>query len=169
MKVTTPKSNFGFFGWRSSVELTNEQVAYFAGLGFLQHMQRSPATSAEKILGKFEKRPDTFKRSDIAFSDSNKEVFVKEMSQKQDIENGDQKFTINPVTECWFHDLGATAAPKFADEKRAVARHTADGDIAEWATKSVGYTGNGKLDAENEEFLIAIKAFKVRVCKAAGV
>lgn len=161
MKVTTPKSNFGFFGWRSSVELTDEQVAYFAGLGFLQHMQRSPATNAEKILGKFEKRPDNFKRSDIAFSDSNKETFVKEMSTKQDIENGDQKFTINPVTECWYHDLGATAAPKYADEKRAVERHIAAKDIEEWAIEQVEYVGNN-LTTENVEFLQAIKACKMR-------
>ena len=161
MKITTPKSNFGYFGWRSSVELTDEQLAYFAGLGVLQLMQRSPSTNAEKILGKFEKRPSDFKRSDIKFSDSNKEVFVREMSTKQEIENDHGKFTINPVTECWFHDLGATAAPKYADEKKAVERHITAGDIAKWAVEQVEYAGDD-LTTENVEFLQAIKACKMR-------
>lgn len=167
MKVTTPKTNFGYFGWRTSVELSDEQVAYFAGLGVLQHMQRTPATNAEKKLGNFEKRSPDFKRSDINFSDSNEDIFVKEMSAKQEIENGDVKFTINPVTECWYHDLGATAAPKYADEKRAVQKHIADGDIAEWASEKVGYTGD-KLNVENIEFLQAVKTFKMEALKKEG-
>jgi hypothetical protein len=168
MKITTPNTNFGFFGWRTSVELTEAQLAYFASLGVLQYMQRSPASNAEKILGKFEKRPENFKRSEIPWNNENKAIFVREMSKSQEIGEDSDKFSFTPVTEAFYHDLGATAEPKYADEKKAVQKHIDAGDVSKWNIEKVGYEGRD-LTVENVEFLKAVKAFKQKLWAAEGL
>jgi hypothetical protein len=156
--ITTPKTNFGFFGWRAVAEVSKKVLIYLAGLGLLQLLQRSPATSAEKKLAGYEKRPSGFNRSEIPFNDENQGIFTKIMSQVLDLEDVGEALT--PVIECWYHDLGATKEPAYADEKKIVQRHIDAKDIVTWAVDKVGYHGDGELDTENVEFLRAVKAYK---------
>jgi hypothetical protein len=166
MKITTPNTNFGFFGWRAVAEVGQELLVYLAGLGLLQLLQRSPSTDAEKALAKYEKRPKGFNRSSIEHNPTNEGIFQKIMSKALEIVQGEegkpgyQKFNITPVIETWYHPLGATAEPVYAEEKKIVQRHLDKKDIVTWASDTVGFTGEGDLDVENVEFLKAVKAWK---------
>src|SRR5215475_14095992 len=74
MKITTPNTNFGFFGWKASAEVSQAMLELLAGLGLLQILQRSPATEAEKKLANYEKRPKGFQRSSIEHNKTNEGI-----------------------------------------------------------------------------------------------
>jgi hypothetical protein len=93
----------------------------------------------------------------IEFSDEDAKVLAQELGRDAAIADG---VNIRPViTSVQFHEIGATAEPKYADEKKVVARHR-DGKTLTQLAEKVGYTGDGELDGSNVEFLKSIKAFK---------
>jgi hypothetical protein len=167
MKITTPNTNFGFYGWNATAEVSDNLMVVLAGLGLLQLLQRSPATEAEKTLAKYEKRPKGFQRSSIEHNPTNEGIFKKIMSKALEITQGEEgkegyaKHSITPLINTWYHPLGATAEPVYAEEKKIILRHINDKkDVVTWATDTVGFTGAGDLDTENLEFLKAVKAWK---------
>jgi len=168
MKITTPNTNFGFFGWRAVAEVSQELLVYLAGLGLLQLLQRSPATEAEKTLAKYEKRPAKFQRSSIEHNDVNEGIFKKIMSKALEVVQGEegkpgyQKSSITPVIDTWYHPLGATAEPVYAEEKKIVQRHIDKGDVSNWNVEKVGYEGRD-LTVENIDFLKAVKVWKTKI------
>lgn len=165
-KITTPNTNFGFFGWNAVAEVSMRVLLYLAGLGLLQLLQRSPATNAEKKLAGYEKRPKNFERSSIPFNDANKGVFASLMGAVVELVNGEEgkpdywKESFTPGINCWYHPLGETTAPKFVEEIKIVKRHIESKDIEQWAKDKIGFQGNlGDKPEENTELLIAVKAF----------
>ena len=160
MPKVNAESTFGNFKWFATAEITNEQQATLADLGFLWVMQRSPSSNAEKVMAGYEKRPEGFKRNSIDFSEEGAEVLKSELSKPIDIEKDN---VITPVvSKVQFHEIGAGAEPKYADEKKIVQRHIDAKDIVSWATDTVGFADEGDLDTENVEFLKAVKAYKQR-------
>lgn len=155
-------STFGNFKWNAEADVTDEQMQILASAGLLQVLQRSPASRAEKVLAGYEKRPDKFNRASIEFSDENAETLATELQRPVEIAD-EIEITANvTVSE---HEIGATAAPKYADEKQVVARHVEKGTLVKLAEK-VGFTGEGDLDADNIAFLQAIKQFKTNLLKS---
>lgn len=161
MPQVKAESTFGNYKWFANAEISAEQAATLANLGFLWIMQRSPSSNAEKVMAGYEKRPEGFKRNSIDFSDAGVKTLSTELSKAIEIADGQ---SITPVvSKVVFHEIGAGAEPKFAEEKRIVARHVEAKDIATWAIDKVGFTGEGDLDTENVEFLKAVKAYKQRI------
>lgn len=161
MAIVKAESTFGNSKWNGHAEVTDAQVAILADLGFLWVMQRSPSSNAEKALAGYEKRPNGFKRSDIPWSDEMGARLKSLLGAKVEIADG---IEITPVIDSVkFHEIGAGVEPKYADEKKIVARHIEAKDIVTWATDTVGFTGEGDLDVENVEFLKAVKAYKQRM------
>lgn len=128
-----------------------------ANLGFLWIMQRSPSSRAEKVMAGYEQRPPNFKRSMIPFTDKGAEQLDDMLSG--DVEIGDNDKIDVEVTSVKFHEIGATSEPKYADEKKVIAKHR-DGKTLVKLAEKVGYLGDGDLDETNVEFLKSIKAFK---------
>lgn len=75
MKITV-RWTFGNFSITAAAEIPlTEPVSLLTKAilekGFLQLLQRVPASSAEKALARYEKRPEGFKRTSIPYSDDN--------------------------------------------------------------------------------------------------
>jgi len=156
-------STFGNFKWTGELDLTDEQLVAMSSLGGLQIYQRSPSTSAEKSLAGYEKRPDNFERKSIEFSDANATKLAKLLQAPIDVESVG-KLTLQNVNVV-FHEIGASSAPKFVEEKGIIARHVKAGDVAEWASNTLGYSGE-TVDHDgnaSQEFLAAVKAYKTKM------
>jgi hypothetical protein len=157
-------STFGNYRWTATANVTDEQKAILANLGFLWVMQRSPSSKAEKVMAGYEKRPDNFKRSDIPFSDKGVEILKRELSQPIGIDENVSIKTDSMKVE--FHEIGATSQPKFAEEKSIVQRHIDAGDIAQWAHDKIGFKVTANDALENKDFLQAVKAYKTKMLQA---
>jgi hypothetical protein len=165
MPTVNAESTFGNFKWFAKADVSDAQASTLADLGFLWVMQRSPSSNAEKVLADYEKRPTGFKRSEIPFSDGNATKLQQLLGAKTAIAEGVE---ISPnILKVIFHEIGAGVEPKYADEKKIVARHIEKRDIVTWATDTVGFTGEGDLDVDNVEFLKAVKAYKARMLQDA--
>jgi len=156
-------STFGNFKWTAEADVTEEQAAILANAGLLQVLQRSPASRAEKRMangGKgYEKRPDKFERSSIEYSELAGKVLAGELGSEVEIAEG---MTISPTVSVSFHEIGGSALPKFVEEKQIVSRHVAKGDLAEWASATVKFSGD-TVDHDGNpttDFLQAVKAYK---------
>jgi hypothetical protein len=161
MPIVKAESTFGNFKWFAQAEISDAIRDVLSNLGFLWIMQRTPSSNAEKVLAGYEKRPTGFKRSEIEFSDDNAVTLGKLLGAPVEVA---EDVEITPqVLKVIFHEIGAGVEPKYADEKKAIARHIEARDIVTWASDKVGFTGEGDLNAENVEFLKAVKAFKARV------
>ena len=161
MKLQTT-STFGNFKWTAEAEVTEAQAEILANAGLLQVLQRSPATAAEKSLAGYEKRPDKFERKSIEYTDSNARQLEKFLSAEIEIADG---VKITPTVVAQFHEIGASAAPKFVEEKAIIARHVKTGDLAEWASETIAYSGE-TVDHDgnaSNEFLAAVKAYKTKM------
>ncbi len=160
MAQVKAESTFGNYKWFANAEVSTEQMTTLANLGFLWVMQRTPSSQAEKAMAGYEKRPEGFKRSSIDFNDKGAKQLTAELGKSVEIEKDDE---ITPViTKVQKHDIGAGAEPKFAEEKKIVARHITAGDVSDWNVSKVGYEGRD-LTVENVEFLKAVKAYKQRI------
>ena len=168
MEKVSASSTFGNYRWSAECEVSNEQAEMLANAGFLWVMQRSPSSAAEKAMGGYEKRPDGYKRSSIKFDDKGVKLLTENLGKPvvigEDDDGNDIKITPK-VTKVVFHEIGAGAEPKYAEEKEIVIRHTKAGDLAEWAKDKIGFTGTN-LNVENVEFLKAVKAYKQSLLKA---
>jgi hypothetical protein len=158
MQNLTCNSTFGNFKWTASVDVSDEQARVLANAGLLQILQRSPASKAEKVLGKYEKRPSDFVRSSIPFSDENAKTLAKFLGDKVEIADG---VTITPKVAVEYHEIGAASQPKFVDEKAIAKRHVDAGDFAQWMSETVGFKATVE-DVDKVEVLQAIKAYKAR-------
>lgn len=164
MPTVKATSTFGQSKWAGHAEVSQAIYDWLASQGFLWVMQRTPSSNAEKVIEGYEKRPDGFKRSSIAWVKLESQL-AKLLAKPIDLETDDEvKFQIIPVIDSVkYHEIGAGAEPKYADEKKAVKKHIDAKDIVTWATDKVGYTGGGDLDENNVEFLKAVKALKQRL------
>ena len=160
MTKITFGSTFGNFKWSGELELTDAQLVEFASLGGLQVYQRSPSSNAEKTLGKYEKRPDDFKRNSIVFSDANAETLKAALSEEVKVSDT-TKVKLTNVSVA-FHEIGATTAPKYVEEKTIAKRHVDAGDFAQWMANTIGFKATVE-DVDNVEVLQAIKAYKTKM------
>jgi hypothetical protein len=162
MKTVKCGSTFGNFQWTGHAEVTDEQAEILQNLGALQVMQRSPSSRAEKTLGKYEKRPDNFKRNSIEFSEANAKTLASELSKPVEIADGVEiSFTIDEVK---FYEIGKGTEPKYVEEKAIIARHVKDGDFLDWLRETVGFSDDfdGNHPTEDTKVLAAVKAYKQR-------
>jgi hypothetical protein len=165
MPIVKAESTFGNFKWFAKAEISDAIRDILSDLGFLWIMQRTPSSNAEKVLAGYEKRPTGFKRSEIAYSDANALELQKLLGASVEVA---EDIEITPeVLKVVFHEIGAGVEPKYADEKKIVARHIDKKDIATWAIDTVGFSGEGDLDVNNVEFLKAVKAYKARMLQDA--
>lgn len=165
MNTVKANSQFGNFEWFGHAEVTDEQYATLASLGFLWVMQRSPSSNAEKSLAGYKKRPDGFKRSNIQYTAESAVELVKLLSAKAEIADG---MEITPVIDNVKEYEPTVATPKYAEERAIIARHVQKKDIDEWIT-TVGYSGD-TVDHEGNpttEFLQAVKVYKNKLIAAA--
>lgn len=161
MKIET-KSTFGNFAILAEADVTPEQRDALANLGFLQLIQRSPASAAEKAMAGYEKRPEGFKRNSIPFSTENVDKLTAALQKPIAIGEGIADLSAAVVVTEY---VPTVAAPVYAEEKVIRARHEKVGDLAEWASETVGYAGD--TAETNIEFLAAIKAYKLEMLKNA--
>lgn len=165
MPIVNAKSTFGNFKWVAKCEVSDVVLAILADLGFLWVMQRTPSSNAEKTLAGYEKRPAGFKRSEIAYSDDAAKKLQQLLGAKAEI--ADDVEITPQILSVVFHEIGAGVEPKYADEKKIVARHIEKKDIVSWNDENVKFTGEGDLDVDNVEFLKAVKAYKTRMLQDA--
>lgn len=160
-------STFGNYKFDVTAEVSEKQVEVLAGLGLLQLLQRTPASAAEKKLAGYEKkRPDGFKRTDIAYSEDGAKVLkgFLESAQLDVAPEGADKEELEAlaieatVTE---HVPGEGATPKFTREREIYAKRGTEGRLDELASKVgfAGDVGDGTADNAPVEFLRAMKVW----------
>lgn len=137
MHTLKTSSTFGNFKFEAEAKVTDEQLAILASAGLLQALQRSPATAAEKELAGYEKRPASFKRSSIDFSEANATVLAKHLSEIEvegepaigadgkEVAGAKSKLSILVTTA--EHVPNAGAEPKYAEEKRTIGLYLTSG------------------------------------------
>lgn len=165
--VLTVDSTFGNFDYVLTTEVPQEVVIDAAQKGLVWEVQRSPAGKAEAVLtgfdGKTKVKPDAWTRTDIPFTAANAAILARELGKRANFAKGtflpaDVKIDVK-VTE---HISTVT------ESKWTKARALIDGKLAlkeslTGLAQTVGYTGKGKLNAENEEFLAAVGQFMASV------
>lgn len=169
MNTLTCKSTFGFFAWVAKCVVPQEVLVILAAKGLLQILQRTPASEAEKAMANAlglwsEKRPKDFERKSIPFTEPSATILREHLGGEHEIEDG---VKINVEIETKYHPLGATAEPKFAQEKIVVARHVKDGDFLDWIRDTVGFKGEVTRDHdENIALLSAVRDLKIKLMQA---
>lgn len=159
MKIET-KSTFGNFSILAEADVTDEQRDALANLGFLQLLQRSPASAAEKAMAGYEKRPEGFKRNSIPFSQENADKLTAALEKPIGVGEGITDIEATVVVSEY---VPTVADVKLIDERNSYVKFSAANRGAEVATK-VGYSGElGDGTSENApvEFLRAIRAWKM--------
>lgn len=170
MKINT-SSTFGNFAITAEANVSDALRDALANLGFLQVMQRSPASAAEKALAGYDKRPSGFKRDSIPFSEDNAETLRKNLANmKFTIGEGEasQEFNIDAEVLVTEH-IPSVADVKMNDERAAYGRNA--GKLDKLASK-VGYTGNvgdGIPANAPVEFLRAIRNWTTEQLKSLEV
>lgn len=155
MPILKCESTFGNFGWKASLDVTQEIADILASKGLLQILQRSPASEAEKKLAGYEKRPKDFERKMIPFNQANANVLSEYLGAKHEIEEG---VFIQPTLEVEYHEIGGGKELVYKDAKLVIARHIKEGDFAQWMDSVVGVKGVTADDAEKPEVLQAVHA-----------
>ena len=145
--------------------VTDEQMLILANAGLLQVYQRTPQSRAEKLMAGYEARPQGFKRSDIPFSEKGVEQMIETLLDSVEIADG-QMLKATAAT-AKFYEIGKVAEPKYAEERKAIAKHLADNSFVAWIADKVGYPCVEE-DAYKEETLKAVKAFKTRLWEEAN-
>lgn len=129
--------------------------------GFLQLLQRVPASKAEKALAGYDKRPAAFKRDSIAWSDENAlklvEAFGKEVEVEKDVKLG---FSIDEAVEHVGSDAATPLqmAKTMATELRAQLESEDAGVVAK-AEKMLMILGV-EPDASEEALVEACNKFR---------
>jgi len=140
--------------------LTPSQAEALQSFGLASVLYRAGASAINRELG-------VENNSQVEFNDADAAKIAKFLpvwarGDNSPIEGGfDLEVTLTR------HVHGEGAEPKYADEKKAIRRHIEARDIVVWAEKTVGYTGGGALDTDNVALLQAVKAYKIKVLKAA--
>lgn len=107
MKITT-QWTFGNFKISAATEVeTAEPVGGTAQMlmeaGFLQILQRVPSSNAEKHVAGYEKRPEKFQRSSIAYSDETALKLIEGFGTQVNVGSKDEpnifKYVITDVSE----------------------------------------------------------------------
>lgn len=163
MKIQT-NSTFGNFSYAITAEVTEAQRDALAVAGLLQIAQRKPATAAEKELGwaGAKKRPEGFKRTDIAFTPEAADVLRKHLEAgKLEIGEGDdakEESLLMTVTVTEYSPEKAEV--KWKEEKAILARKKTPEEFAALAAK-VGYKRAEGVawSVEDLEFCKAIRAY----------
>lgn len=139
----------------ATATLTPEQIVTQAGKGLASDLYRAGASALNKDLG-------VENNSMTEFSDARArqiEKFLPEWAREN--LGFDMAVTVSR------HVHGEGVEPKYADEKKIVARHIEKKDVVTWAVDVIGFTGGGELDTENVELLKAVKAYKTKLLASA--
>lgn len=162
MQTVKCESTFGNFKYVAEAEVSDEMAQVLASAGFLQIMQRSPASAAEKKLAGYEKRPEKFERKSISFSADNAKVLSDTLGEIE-VEVGGKAVKVPVVVEITEHEIGASKEPVLATERAQYAGKKGDKDKLTTMAAMVKYTGEiGDGTSENApvEFLRAMKKWK---------
>lgn len=158
-------SVFGNFKWVAESDIPDSLVPMLCALGALQVGQRTPSSTAEKALAKYEKRPTGFKRDSIPFSEENAEILASNLRSMK-VETGrnekDEPIFATIIAEVVVEQYeGSTADVKMTDERNAYARNGAANKLSKLAEKVrfTGEVGDGKAENAPVEFLRAIRAW----------
>lgn len=158
MKTINVSSVFGNFKWDANVEVSDSQIDALLGMGILQIMQRTPASAAEKEMAGYEKRPESFKRGSIPYSEANAAILATHL-EGAEVDKGNPLSLVIQVSE---YVPGVGTEPKYAAEKAKVESKGGDPEALSKLAKAVGYTG-GDLTTSNVDFLKAIKVEIARI------
>lgn len=121
--------------------------------GFLQLLQRVPASKAEKALAGYEKRPEGFKRTSIPWSEENAIKLAEEFGTEVEVEEGVMlKFAIVDVTENEGSETGQSR--KMATEMAGQVR----GNPAMLTVLGVDGTDESALIEACHKFLSGLRA-----------
>lgn len=170
--MITLKTNttFGNFAIVAEAEVSEAQLGVLANAGLLQILQRSPATAAEKLLAKYDKRPAGFQRNSIPFSEANAIILADELQKPIEIGENGSKSKVNATVIVTEHVPNASEV-KFAAERAKYASKNGDAEKLAKLAEAVGYkgeVGSGKADEAPVEFLAAIKEWVAVQFKALG-
>lgn len=149
----------GNFAVSAEAEVNPDQFAILADAGLLQFTQRTPFSSAEKLMAGYEKRPAGFKRNSIEFSDDNALTLESVLEKPIEIANG-VTVTLSNISVSEY--VPAVAEPKFASERAKYASKGGDPVKLQKLADAVGYAGEvGDGSAANAPiaFLEAIKTW----------
>jgi hypothetical protein len=161
MITLSTKSTFGNYAFSAEAAVTEEQRDALAGLGLLQILQRTPSTKAEKELAGYgKKRPEGFKRTDIAFSPAGAAVLkgFLEDAKVEMVVDGKEVEQPLAVDVSVSEYIPASAEMKWKDEKAKIASKGGDAAALAALAKAVGYTGTD-LTEESVPFCQAIRAW----------
>lgn len=122
--------------------------------GITQILQRKPASKWEKLAAGYEKRPDGFERSSIAYSAEHAE------SLREIMQEAVKEWAIVEVVEY----VPEVKLGKFKEEIDLIARHESEDDVETWLAEKVGFSGDHTDDTTESgyslEALQAVNAYK---------
>lgn len=156
---TTLKTTMGNFAVSAEAEVNPDQFAILADAGLLQFTQRTPFSSAEKLMAGYDKRPAGFKRNSIEFSADNALTLESVLEKPIEIADG-VTVTLSNISVTEY--VPAVAEPKFASERAKYASKNGDPVKLQKLATAVGYAGEiGDGSAANAPvaFLEAIKTW----------
>lgn len=162
--IVKANSRFGNFAWVAEVEVDEEMTAILLPFAITQILQRSPSSEAEKLMAKYEKRPEGFKRDSIPFSEANAKILAKALEgAKVSVGEGkDAKELELSLTANVEEYVPTVSESKFTEERAILTRHETKGDKEEWLKNSVGFTGDQK---DEQAVLVAVREFKKAALK----
>lgn len=147
----------GNFAVSAEAEVNPDQFAILADAGLLQFTQRTPFSSAEKLMAGYDKRPAGFKRNSIDYTADNALTLESVLEKPIEIADG-VTVTLSNISVAEY--VPAVAEPKFASERAKYAKVGTDAAKLAKLAKAVSYTGElGDGTAANAPvaFLEAIK------------
>lgn len=155
MKIET-SSTFGNFSIVAEAEVSDKQRDALANLGLLQLLQRSPASSAEKAMAGYEKRPSGFKRDSIPFNEANAGTLTSEMQKPIKVGEGVDDLKVSVVVSEYVPAVGEV---KLTDERKAYARNAKKLPALAEKIGYAGEQGDGTEENAPVEFLRALRAW----------
>lgn len=156
---TTLKTTMGNFAVSAEAEVNPDQFAILADAGLLQFTQRTPFSSAEKLMAGYDKRPAGFKRNSIEFSADNALTLESVLEKPIEIAEG-VTITLSNISVAEY--VPAVKEPMFASERAKYASKNGDLVNLQKLATAVGYAGEiGDGSAANAPvaFLEAIKTW----------
>ncbi len=160
MKEIKVSSTFGNYKWDASVIVGDKQVDALLAAGILQILQRTPATTAEKAMAGYEKRPQGFKRDSIPYSESGAKILMDAMESAGVDLGGDEPDPLVIEVKVEEYVPGEGSTPKFTEEKVIVKSKEGDEDRLAALCDRVGYEGKD-LTVDNIDFLRAIRVYRL--------
>jgi hypothetical protein len=141
--------------------------------GVTQILQRKPASKWEKLIAKYDKRPDGFERASIPFTAEGAKELARIMmdaivtpavAASEGVEASKEVKISDIATVFVVEYVPEVKLGKFKEEIDLIARHESEDDVEEWLEKKVGFDGVYE-DSTTEsgytlEALQAVNAYK---------